>query len=95
MDGGSGSVVYLGQPLGSLLLHFGNSEHGARYSLNDRVAVMTHRPGTIKRDVHIAMPRLRDSASAEFNALKKELAKLVMEQQMRYTQTEIQGYTAD
>ncbi len=53
------------------------------------------RPGTIKRDMHIAMPRPRDSASAEFNALKKELAKLVMEEQMRYTQTEIQGFTAD
>jgi NitT/TauT family transport system ATP-binding protein len=63
--------------------------------LADRVAVMTYRPGTIKRDVRIAMPRPRDSASAGFNALKKELAKLVMEEQMRYTQTEIQGYTAD
>jgi len=63
--------------------------------LADRVAVMTYRPGTIKREVHIAMPRPRDSASAEFNALKKELSKLVMEEQMRYTQTEIQGYTAD
>ena len=32
---------------------------------------------------------------AEFNALKKELAKWVMEEQMRYTETEIKGYTAD
>ena len=39
--------------------------------------------------------RCRDSASTEFNALKKELAKLVMEEQMRYTETEIKGYTAD
>ena len=61
----------------------------------DRVAMMTYRPGTIKRDVRIAMPRPRDSASAEFNALKKELAKLVMEEQMRYTETEIKSYTAD
>ena len=51
--------------------------------------------GTIKRDVRIAMPRPRDSASAEFNALKKELSKLVMEEQMRYTETEIHGFTAD
>ena len=56
---------------------------------------MTYRPGTIKREVRIAMPRPRDSASAEFNALKKELSKLVMEEQMRYTQTEIQGYAAE
>ena len=41
------------------------------------------------------MLRPRDSASAEFNALKKELSKLVMEEQMRYTQTEIQGYAAE
>ena len=43
----------------------------------------------------IAMPRPRDSASAEFNALKKELSKRVMDEQMRYTETEIKGYTAD
>ena len=29
------------------------------------------------------------------NALKKELSKLVMEEQMRYTETEIKGYTTD
>ncbi|MGH8743721.1 MAG: hypothetical protein ACREUY_05515 [Burkholderiales bacterium] len=45
--------------------------------------------------MRIAMPRSRDSVSAEFNALKKELSKLVMEEQMRRTETEIQGYTAD
>ena len=56
---------------------------------------MTYRPGTIKRDVRITIQRPRDSASAEFHAVKKEPAKLVMEEQMRYTQTEIQGYTAD
>ena len=43
----------------------------------------------------IAMARPRDSASAEFNVLKKELAKWVMEEQMRQIQTEIKGYTAD
>ncbi len=63
--------------------------------LADRVAVMTCRPGTIKRQVRIALPRPRDTASAEFNVLKKELSQLVMEEQMRYTQTEIRGYNAD
>jgi NitT/TauT family transport system ATP-binding protein len=63
--------------------------------LADRVAVMTCRPGTIKRQVRITLPRPRDTASAEFNVLKKELSQLVMEEQMRYTQTEIRGYTAD
>ena len=63
--------------------------------LADRVAVMTYRPGTIKRDVRIAMPRPRDTASAEFNTLKKELANLVMEEQKRLTETEIKGYTTD
>ncbi|HXZ97363.1 MAG TPA: ABC transporter ATP-binding protein [Burkholderiales bacterium] len=63
--------------------------------LADRVAVMTYRPGTIKRELRIALPRPRDTASAEFNELKREVAKLVMEEQMRHTETEIKGYGAD
>jgi NitT/TauT family transport system ATP-binding protein len=63
--------------------------------LADRVVVMTYRPGTIKRDVRITMRRPRDGASAEFNALKKDLAGSVMEEQMRYTETEIRGLIAD
>jgi NitT/TauT family transport system ATP-binding protein len=35
--------------------------------LADRIVVMTYRPGTIKRDQAVAMPRPRNPASAEFN----------------------------
>ena len=52
--------------------------------LADRVVVMTYRPGTIKKDLMIDLPRLRDPSTAEFNALKRELSLLVMEEQQRH-----------
>ncbi len=52
--------------------------------LADRIVVMTYRPGTVKRDLMVALPRLRDPASPEFNALKRELGELVMEEQQRH-----------
>ncbi len=39
--------------------------------LADRIVVMTYRPGTVKRDLLVDLPRLRDPASPEFNALKR------------------------
>ena len=63
--------------------------------LADRIVVMTYRPGKIKKDVSVAMPRSRDPSSAEFNELKKELSLLVMEEQSRHNQEEIKAPTAD
>ena len=63
--------------------------------LADRIVVMTYRPGTIKKDVHVTIPRSRDPSSAEFNNLKKELSLLVMEEQSRHNQAEIKASTAD
>lgn len=63
--------------------------------LADRIIVMTYRPGKIKKDVTIAMPHPRDSSSAEFNDLKKELGLLVMEEQSRHYQEEIKAPIAD
>ncbi len=57
--------------------------------LADRIVVMTYRPGKIKKDVTVTMLRPRDPSSAEFNALKKELSTLVMEEQSRLNQDEI------
>jgi NitT/TauT family transport system ATP-binding protein len=57
--------------------------------LADRTVVMTYRPGTIKRDVPIRLPRQRDTNALEFNEVKKELAQLVMEEQYRHNQDEI------
>jgi NitT/TauT family transport system ATP-binding protein len=56
--------------------------------LADRIVVMTFRPGTIKRDITVAIPRPRDTAAPEFNALKRELTTLVMEEQARYSAAE-------
>jgi NitT/TauT family transport system ATP-binding protein len=60
--------------------------HGIEESiyLADRVVVMTYRPGTVKRIVPIELPRPRDPASPEFNALKRDVSDLVMEEQRRH-----------
>lgn len=63
--------------------------------LADRVVVLTYRPGTVKLDIRIDMPRPRDSASSAFNSLKRELAQSVMEEQMRFTQVELSGCSVD
>jgi NitT/TauT family transport system ATP-binding protein len=63
--------------------------------LADRIVVMTYRPGTIKRDQPVAMPRPRDPASAEFNELKRELGRLVMEEQERHAAEELKAEVVD
>ncbi len=57
--------------------------------LADRIVVMTYRPGTVKRDIAVDLPRLRDPASPDFNALKRELGLLVMEEQQRHHHDEL------
>ncbi len=63
--------------------------------LADRIVVMTYRPGTVKRVIVVDLPRLRDPASAEFNALKRELGLLVMEEQQRHHNDEIRMAAID
>ena len=63
--------------------------------LADRILVMTYHPGRIKRDVSVPMARPRDPASAEFNAIKRELGGLVMEEQARYTDAELHAPAVD
>ncbi|MFT5534618.1 MAG: NitT/TauT family transport system ATP-binding protein [Burkholderiaceae bacterium] len=63
--------------------------------LADRIVVMTYRPGTVKRDILVDLPRLRDPSSAEFNALKRELGQLVMEEQQRHQHDEIRMAAVD
>lgn len=69
--------------------------HGIEESiyLADRVVVMTYRPGTVKRIVPVTLPRPRDTASQEFNALKRELTALVMEEQARHQADEAHATT--
>jgi NitT/TauT family transport system ATP-binding protein len=59
--------------------------------LADRIVVMTYRPGTIRRDLTVELPRPRDPSSAAFNALKRELDELVMTEQHRREEAERHG----
>ncbi|WP_136418032.1 ABC transporter ATP-binding protein [Herbaspirillum sp. ST 5-3] len=63
--------------------------------LADRIVVMTYRPGTVKRDMQVKLPRLRDPASPEFNALKYLLGQLVMEEQQRHHDDELRMAAVD
>lgn len=66
--------------------------------LADRIAVMTYRPGRIKRDERVALPRPRDPSSPAFNELERELGLLVMEEQQRHQAAEMHlsaGSTGD
>ncbi len=57
--------------------------------LADRIVVMTYRPGTVKRDMTVDLPRMREPSSPEFNTLKRELGELVMEEQQRHHHDEL------
>jgi NitT/TauT family transport system ATP-binding protein len=79
--------------LGKTVIFVTHSIEEAIY-LADRIVVMTYRPGTVKRDMMVDLPRLRDPSSPGFNALKRELALLVMEEQQRHHASEMLA-TAD
>jgi NitT/TauT family transport system ATP-binding protein len=61
----------------------------------DRIVVMTYRPGTVKRDLMVTLPRLRDPSAPEFNALKRELGQMVMEEQQRHHDDELKMAAVD
>ena len=63
--------------------------------LADRIIVMTYRPGTVKRDIEVDLARPRDPAAPEFNALKRELGQLVMEEQQRHHSDELRMAALD
>ena len=54
--------------------------------LADRVCVMTARPGRIKKNIEVRMPRPRSiesTTSPEFNALRREVLDLIREESLR------------
>lgn len=63
--------------------------------LADRIVVMTYRPGTIKKDLMVTIPHPRDPSSPEFNKLKAEISRMVMEEQERFQKVQISGSTGD
>jgi len=56
--------------------------------LADRIVVMTYRPGRVKEIVPVTLQRPRDVASPEFNALKRRISGMVMEEQQRHAEDE-------
>lgn len=80
--------------LGKTVIFVTHSIEEAIY-LADRIIVMTYRPGTVKRDILVDLPRLRDPSSSDFNALKRELGALVMHEQQRHHDFEIMAAAVD
>ncbi|WP_042446870.1 ABC transporter ATP-binding protein [Azospirillum sp. B510] len=87
-------LLRIWEEVGKTILFVTHSIEESIY-LADRIIVMTYRPGTIKRDVAVDMPRPRDGSAPEFNRLKRELSQMVMEEQQRFSRDEIRSVTAD
>ena len=64
--------------------------HGIEESiyLADRIVVMTYRPGRVKTIVPVTLERPRDVSAPRFNDLKREISRMVMEEQERFEQDE-------
>ena len=87
-------LLRIWEELGKTILFVTHSIEESIY-LADRIVVMTYRPGTVKRDQVVDMPRPRDPSSAAFNALKRELGALVMEEQQRHANDEMKLAAVD
>ncbi len=87
-------LLRIWEKLGKTILFVTHSIEESIY-LADRIVVMTYRPGTVKRDQKVDMPRPRDPSSAAFNDLKRELGRLVMEEQQRHADAELKLAAVD
>ena len=87
-------ILKIWQTLGKTIIFVTHSIEESIY-LADRIVVMTYRPGTVKRDILVDIPRPRDPASARFNELKRELGQLVMEEQQRHAADEFKVPAVD
>lgn len=80
-------LLRIWEALGKTIVFVTHSIDEAIY-LGSRVVVMTYRPGEIKRDMGVTLPRPRDPSDGAFNAIRKELGVLVMQEQQRLTDDE-------
>ncbi len=87
-------LLRIWEKLGKTILFVTHSIEESIY-LADRIVVMTYRPGTVKRDHYVDLPRPRDPASPAFNELKRELGRLVMEEQQRHAAAEMKLAAVD
>ncbi len=87
-------LLRLWSATGKTILFVTHSIEEAIY-LADRIVVMTYRPGTVKRDVLVELARPRDPSAPAFNALKRELGQLVMEEQQRHHNDELRMAAGD
>ena len=87
-------LLRIWEKLGKTILFVTHSIEESIY-LADRIVVMTYRPGTVKRDQYVDLPRPRDPSSAAFNDLKRELGQLVMEEQQRHANDEMKLAAVD
>ncbi len=83
-------LLRIWQATGKTIVFVTHSIEEAIY-LGSRVIVLTYRPGTVKRDMLISLPRPRDTSDEGFNALKRELSVLVMQEQQRFSESEAHG----
>ena len=49
-------------------------------ALSDRILVMTRRPGTIKADIKVALPRPRPEDDTEVLALRRRIRELIRDE---------------
>ena len=56
--------------------------------LADRIVVMTYRPGRVKAVLPVPVERPRDTTSAALGELRRELTRMVMEEQQRHAEEE-------
>ncbi|MGE5086810.1 MAG: ABC transporter ATP-binding protein [Bacillota bacterium] len=63
--------------------------------LADRIVVMSYRPGTVKKDIMVEIPRPRNPSDVAFNSLKRDLSELVMAEQNRSQAAQLSGTTGD
>jgi NitT/TauT family transport system ATP-binding protein len=87
-------LLRIWEKLGKTILFVTHSIEESIY-LAGRIIVMTYRPGMVKRDQPVDLPRPRDPSSVAFNDLKRELGQLVMEEQKRHAAAELKLATVD
>lgn len=83
-------LLHIWEEFGKTIVFVTHSIEVALY-LVSRVVVLTYRPGTIKRDIVVDLPRPRDTSDPAFNTLKRKLGALVMEEQQRFSEAERSG----